>query len=176
MSLLEIKSLKKSFKDLEVLKDISMSVSEGEVVAIIGPSGSGKSTLLRCATLLETMDSGSLAYDGTEVVADVDGRSVYAPKSVISKVKNIFGVVFQSFNLFPHFNALKNVMDAPIHVQKRNPEEVYNEAVELLAKVGLIRSLIPHVCLLLDSYSIAVASLSSLIPVPFCLIVWFFKI
>ena len=113
MSLLEINHMKKSFGEVEVLKDISMKVEEGEVFGIIGPSGSGKSTLLRCATGLETPDSGEIHYNGT------------------------FGLVFQNFNLFPHFSVLKNIVDAPLRVQKRNKEEVYKEALELLKKMGL---------------------------------------
>lgn len=112
MSLLEINHMKKSFGEVEVLKDISMKVEEGEVFGIIGPSGSGKSTLLRCATGLETPDSGEIHYNGT------------------------FGLVFQNFNLFPHFSVLKNIVDAPLRVQKRNKEEVYKEARELLKKMG----------------------------------------
>ena len=113
MSLLEIKDVKKSFGGLEVLKGISLSVEEGEVVSIIGPSGSGKSTLLRCATRLETQDEGEIRSQGE------------------------FGLVFQNFNLFPHFNVMKNITDAPIRVQKRRKDEVYKEARELLKKVGL---------------------------------------
>ena len=113
MSLLEINHMKKSFGEVEVLKDISMKVEEGEVFGIIGPSGSGKSTLLRCATGLETPDSSEIHYNGT------------------------FGLVFQNFNLFPHFSVLKNIVDAPLRVQKRNKEEVYKEARELLKKMGL---------------------------------------
>ena len=137
MSLLEIKNLKKSFGNLDVLHNISLSVDEGEVVSILGPSGSGKSTLLRCATLLETMDGGSLSYDGGFVCKDEGAGSVYAPKSEIKRLKNTFGLVFQNFNLFPHYTVLKNVIDPPITIQKRDKEEVIKEAGELLEKVGL---------------------------------------
>ena len=113
MSLLEIKNVKKNFEGVEVLKDISLKVDKGEVLGIIGPSGSGKSTLLRCATGLETPDDGEINYDGT------------------------FGLVFQNFNLFPHYSVMKNITDAPLRVQKRKKEEVYKEARELLAKMGL---------------------------------------
>ena len=135
--LLQIQHLKKHFGDTEVLHDISMEVSEGEVVAILGPSGSGKSTLLRCSTLLETMDSGNLLYDGKKAATDVDGVSVYAGKDEQKEIKKLFGLVFQNFNLFPHFNVLKNITDAPISVLKRNKAEVEKEAKELLKKVGL---------------------------------------
>ena len=113
MSLLEMKNIKKSFNGVEVLKDISLTVEKGEVLGIIGPSGSGKSTLLRCATNLETPDAGEIHYEGT------------------------FGLVFLSFNLFPHYSVIRNITDAPIRVQKRKKEEVYKEARELLTKMGL---------------------------------------
>ena len=137
MNLLEIKNAQKSFDGLEVLKDISLSVSEGEVVSIIGPSGSGKSTLLRCATMLERMDGGSLSYCGEAVCTDVNGKSVYSSKADLKRIQNYFGLVFQNFNLFPHYSVLKNVTDAPIHVQKRNKTEVLKEARELLAQMGI---------------------------------------
>ncbi|MFI3170903.1 MAG: amino acid ABC transporter ATP-binding protein [Eubacteriales bacterium] len=113
MSLLEIKNIKKRFGDLEVLKGISLTVEQGQVLGIIGPSGSGKSTLLRCATKLETKDEGEINYNGT------------------------FGLVFQNFNLFPHYSVMKNITDAPIKVQKRNKEEVFEHARNLLKKMGL---------------------------------------
>ncbi|MDD6610636.1 MAG: amino acid ABC transporter ATP-binding protein [Clostridiales bacterium] len=133
MKLLEINHLKKSFDDLHVLHDISMSVEEGEVVSIIGPSGSGKSTLLRCATMLETMNGGDLIYGGQTAVKD----GVYADKEQLKKVKEFYGLVFQNFNLFPHYSVMKNLTDAPIHVQKRNKAEIHKEALQLLEDVGL---------------------------------------
>lgn len=113
MSLLKIENLKKSFNETEVLKGISVTVEKGQVLGIIGPSGSGKSTLLRCATGLEKEDGGRITYQGS------------------------FGLVFQNFNLFPHYNVLKNICDAPIKVQKRNKSEVKKEALLLLEKMNL---------------------------------------
>ena len=116
---------RKSFGGTPVLKDISLSVRRGEVVAVIGPSGGGKSTRLRCRTLLETLDAGRLAY-GDLVVAESDGAgaAAYAPKAVLKEAKTRFGLVFQNFNLFPHYSVLKNITDAPLHVQKRPKDEV----------------------------------------------------
>lgn len=133
MKLLEINHLKKYFGELEVLKDISMSVEEGEVVSIIGPSGSGKSTLLRCATMLETMNGGDLLYGGTAAVKN----GTYASKEQLAKIKEFYGLVFQNFNLFPHYSVMKNLIDAPVHVQKRSKGEVMDEAKQLLEDVGL---------------------------------------
>lgn len=120
-----------------MLKDISIEVNEGEVVAIIGPSGSGKSTFLRCATLLENMDEGTLSYCGESATLNESGAAQYVDKKKLHSIRNDFGLVFQNFNLFPHFSVLKNVIDAPINVQKRDKAEVTVEARELLKKVGL---------------------------------------
>ena len=127
----------KSFGKTEVLKDISLSVEQGQVVAIIGPSGGGKSTLLRCMTLLETLDGGSLSYGDLAVATDGGSGSVYGGKSVLSQAKTRFGLVFQNFNLFPHYTVLKNITDAPLSVQKRPKDQVMAQAHELLVKMGL---------------------------------------
>jgi polar amino acid transport system ATP-binding protein len=137
MKILEMSHVKKAFDGQKVLADISLSVAENEVVSIIGPSGSGKSTLLRCATLLETMDDGSLAYLDRYAARSENGKSVYAPREELTKIKSEFGLVFQNFNLFPHYSVLKNVTEAPILVQKRARDEVYEEARALLSKMGL---------------------------------------
>nr|WP_330372468.1 amino acid ABC transporter ATP-binding protein [Lachnobacterium bovis] len=132
-----MKHIKKSFDGNEILKDISFRVNEGDVVSIIGPSGSGKSTLLRCATFLETIDDGELLYLGKKVVESDGKKAIYADKNSVKKAMECFGLVFQNFNLFPHYSVLKNIIDAPIRVQKRNKEEVIKEARELLKKMGL---------------------------------------
>lgn len=137
MKILEMNHVKKNFGNNQVLKDINLSVNEGEVVTIIGPSGSGKSTLLRCATFLETMDDGNIIYMNDEVVKSENGHSVYGNKEQQKRALSYFGLVFQNFNLFPHFTVLKNIIDAPIRIQKRNKEEVIAEARALLAQMGL---------------------------------------
>lgn len=137
MKLLEMNHIKKSFDDLGVLRDISISVSEGEIVSIIGPSGSGKSTLLRCATMLETIDDGEIIYLGKKASWTENGKAVFPKKQELKEIQSYFGLVFQNFNLFPHMSVMENITNAPIHVQKRDKEEVFQEARELLAKMGL---------------------------------------
>lgn len=137
MRLLEMNHIKKSFDGQEVLKDISIHVDEGEVLSIIGPSGSGKSTMLRCATMLETIDDGEIIYLGDAAAVSRDGHAVYAKAADLKEIHNYYGLVFQNFNLFPHYSVLKNITDAPMRVQKRGKAEVYAEARELLRKMGL---------------------------------------
>jgi len=135
--LLEINHCRKSFGSLEVLKDLSLSVEESQALSIIGPSGSGKSTLLRCATMLDTLDGGDLIYEGSYAARDVEGRAVYAPPGELRQIRNKFGLVFQNFNLFPHYSVLKNIMEAPVLVQKRSRKEAKEQAMELLEQMGL---------------------------------------
>ena len=108
---LEINHIRKAFGANEILKDISLKVEEGQVVSIIGPSGSGKSTLLRCATMLETMDAGDLIYLGQYAARDINGKSVYSSSEELKKIRRDFGLVFQNFNLFPHYSVLKNITE-----------------------------------------------------------------
>ncbi len=138
MDILRMEHIKKSFDGVEVLKDISLSVQEGEVLAIIGPSGSGKSTIMRCAVMLETIDGGEITYIGGKAAWTDDAGAVhYADHAAIKEIRRDYGMVFQNFHLFPHYSVLKNVMDAPIRVQKRDRSEVEKEARALLAKMGL---------------------------------------
>lgn len=126
---IEIKNLKKSFGKLEVLKDISLTITEGEVVCVIGPSGSGKSTFLRCLNMLEEITDGSVIVDGSDITE---------PKVDINKVRENIGMVFQHFNLFPHKTAKENIMLAPVELKKMTKEEASARADQLLDRVGLL--------------------------------------
>lgn len=137
MNILQIDKCKKIYNGNTVLHDISLKVDEGEVVSIIGSSGSGKTTLLRCATLLENIDGGSIKYMDEVVAHTIESEVIYAKNDIIKKVKNYYGLVFQNFNLFPHWTVLKNITDAPISNQKREKEEVMKEAENLLRAMGL---------------------------------------
>ncbi len=139
-NLLEIRHMRKAFDELGVLRDISLTVRRGEVVSVIGPSGSGKSTMLRCATLLERMDGGSLTYLGQTVCRPEkgdDGEAVYVPKNELRKFHRYFGLVFQSFNLFPHYSVIRNITDAPVKVAGVPKKEAYDTGMELLQRLGL---------------------------------------
>lgn len=137
MNLLEIGHMRKNFDGVEVLKDISLSVRKGEVVSIIGPSGSGKSTLLRCATMLEKMDGGELKYLGEAAAWEENGQCIYAGKQKKKEIRKHFGLVFQNFNLFPHYSVMKNITDAPISVDKVPKKEAEERAMKLLCQLGL---------------------------------------
>ncbi|GAA4292897.1 amino acid ABC transporter ATP-binding protein [Anaerocolumna aminovalerica] len=138
MKILEINHMKKSFDKLEVIKDISLSVNEGEVLSIIGPSGSGKSTVLRCAAMLEKMNSGDLIYLGEYAAHNnTEGKSVYMAKKELRRFHKYYGLVFQNFNLFPHYTVLKNITDAPMTVDKVSKKEAEERAMVLLKKLGL---------------------------------------
>ena len=133
MNIIKVADLSKSFGKLEVLKKISFTVNEGEVVAIIGPSGSGKSTLLRCITHLELVDSGSITLTGMDLVKD----GVYARSENLREICLKVGLVFQNFNLFPHFSVMRNITEAQVHVLGREKAEAEKRARALLEKVGL---------------------------------------
>ena len=146
MSLLSINHMRKSFDGLEVLKDVSLTVEEGEVLSIIGPSGSGKSTLLRCATMLERMDGGDLQYLSEYAARDVNGKSVYVKKKELRKLHRYFGLVFQNFNLFPHKSVLQNVMEPPMLVDHVSKEEARERAVRYLTQLGLEKKQSAYPC------------------------------
>ncbi len=137
MSILQVKNLVKNFDNLEVLKDISFSAEHGEIISIIGSSGSGKSTLLRCLNRLETIDNGEIIIDSDTLVRAKDGKATYAEESILKNIRIKTGLVFQSFNLFPHYNVLRNITEAPICVAGISKEEAEQTAYELLERLGL---------------------------------------
>lgn len=136
--LLEINNLKKTYEDgNEVLKDFSLTVKKGEVVSIIGPSGSGKTTVLRCATMLTPISGGSVAYIGKKALWEENGRVCQASRQDMKEIKKCFGLVFQNFNLFPHYTVMQNIIDAPISVDKVPRQEAIERAKMLLERLGL---------------------------------------
>ena len=137
MAMLTVKGVQKRFGELEVLKDISFEVEQGEVVAVIGPSGSGKSTLLRCLTQLERADGGHVTVCGQDMFTDENGKAVYKDAKTLREIRLKTGLVFQSFNLFPHMSVLRNITEAPVCVLKQPKEDAKKRAMELLGKMGL---------------------------------------
>lgn len=138
MYILQAANIYKRFQRSDVLKDISLNVEKGEVVAIIGPSGSGKSTFLRCLNRLETIDRGQIEIDGEIMVSNnADGKAVYRNEKDIARIRRKMGMVFQNFNLFPHKSVLENLMLAPLLVNKAGTKEARDTALSLLEKVGL---------------------------------------
>ena len=130
----------KSFAGVEVLTDVSLSVQKGEVVCIIGPSGAGKSTLLRCINHLETIDDGTIYFEGAPVYRyKRDGKLITDPERRVEQIRSQIGMVFQAFNLFPHLTVLGNVMEAPVQVLGLKPEVARARAMAVLRKVGLDR-------------------------------------
>lgn len=137
MNLIEAKHIEKSFGKLQVLKDISIHVPEGQVVSIIGPSGSGKSTFLRCLTQLETIDKGEIIVCGEKMVWTENRKAVYASKKTLHDMILNVGLVFQNFNLFPHLSVLQNLIDAPMRIRGISREQAVEIARELLHKMNL---------------------------------------
>jgi ABC-type histidine transport system ATPase subunit len=138
-TMLVAKDIHKSFGSLEVLKGMSVSAKQGDVISIIGSSGSGKSTFLRCINFLETPDQGLVFLDGEEVIIrkDSKGRPTGADPAQIQRLRSQLGMVFQSFNLWSHMTVLQNVMEGPVHVLKKSPEEAKASAMAYLEKVGI---------------------------------------
>ena len=138
MSFIEMKNIRKDFGKLTILHGVDMTLEKGEVISIIGPSGAGKSTLLRCLNHLETIQGGSIAVDGEFLAEDKDGKVTYASEDRTKEILAKMGMVFQSFNLFPHMTVLDNIMAAPIYVKGMKREEIQPIAEDLLSKVGLL--------------------------------------
>ncbi len=138
MEILKVENLFKSFSDVHVLKDVSLTMNKGDVTAIIGPSGSGKSTLLRCINCLERAEKGSITIDGTAIATEQNGTTHYLKEDDLRIARLHLGMVFQNFNLFPHLSVLENIILAPTGVGKKSKKEATTRARELLAKVGLL--------------------------------------
>lgn len=139
MEVLRVQSLNKKFGEFQALKDISLTVNQGEVFALIGPSGSGKSTLLRCINCLEMSDSGSIWINGIYLAKDENGKSVYLPEDELRHARLKLGMVFQNFNLFPHLNVLDNLTLAPVMVNEVSKETAESSAMEILEKMDLVK-------------------------------------
>ena len=166
MYMLEAKNISKQFGELEVLRDVSLQVEKGQVVAIIGPSGGGKSTFLRCINLLETMDRGSIVVEGDYLVED-DGKTLhYPPEEKKKQIRLKLGMVFQNFNLFPHLSVLENLTLAPMLVDNIPKEKATKRAMELLGKVGLESKAKSYPCELSGGQSQRVAIARALVNYP----------
>ena len=135
--MLSATGIHKGFDGLGVLRGIDLNVEKGEVVALIGPSGSGKSTLLRCLNQLETVDSGTIVLDGLTLCRTLGGKLTYADPANLRRITLKMGMVFQSYNLFPHMSVMQNLTDAPMRVRRLSRAQATERARELLAKVGL---------------------------------------
>jgi len=146
MEILKVENINKTFDDLHVLKGVSFEMNKGEVVAIIGSSGGGKTTLLRCLTFLEKADCGSITIDGDNIVADVDGKSIYPNDEELRKRALKVGLVFQDFNLFPHLTVLQNCTLAPTSVLKIDKTQAEETAKQVLDQVGLTEKLNEYPC------------------------------
>jgi len=138
LQIIRVEGLSKNYGENTVLSNFSFEVNKGEVIAIIGPSGSGKSTMLRCLSLLEKIDTGNVTVGGRVMVeTGADGKAQYASEKELKKIKLQMGMVFQNFNLFPHFSVLRNITEAPVHVLGISQIEARKIAIELLDKIGL---------------------------------------
>lgn len=138
MAVLEVKNVEKHYKNFHALDGVSLTVEEGETVAIIGPSGSGKSTLLRCINRLERVSAGEISIKGeTLVTTDESGKVLYPSEKDVRRICMETGMIFQHFNLFHHMTCLQNICYAPVKVHKQNKKEVHERALDLLRMVGL---------------------------------------
>ena len=136
--MIRLEKVCKSFGHITVLRDVSLEVDKGEVVCVIGPSGAGKSTMLRCINHLEALDSGTIYIEGQPVYRYMrEGKLVIDREKRIEEIRSQVGMVFQAFNLFPHFTALENIMVSPLHVRREPLAELRPRALALMAKVGL---------------------------------------
>lgn len=140
--IIQVENLKKNFDTLEIIKGISFDVSEGEVLSIIGPSGSGKSTILRCISQLEKVTDGTIQICGKTLVQN----GVYSDKKLCQEITLFSGLVFQNFNLFPHYSVLKNIMEPQIRVLKKSKEEARDTALALLKRMGLFEKADNYPC------------------------------
>ncbi len=138
MSFIEMKNIRKDFGKNTILHGVNMNLEKGEVISIIGPSGAGKSTLLRCLNHLEIIQGGSICVEGEYLAQEIDGKVVYADEAKTRQILLRMGMVFQSFNLFPHMTVLDNILAAPIHVKGLKRDEILPKAEALLDKVGLL--------------------------------------
>lgn len=168
--ILKVDNLNKSFKANQVLKNINFELREGEILAIIGPSGAGKTTLLRCINGLERSDSGTIEIDRQFLCKDENNKSVYPKKKKIREVIKNLGMVFQSYNLFPHKSALENVIEAPINAYKVSRKEAIEKAAELLSSLGLKDRLNSYPCQLSggEKQRVAIARACALSPKIMC--------
>ncbi len=157
MTILEASHLYKSFGDIHVLKDVSLTMERGQVVAVIGPSGSGKSTLLRCINCLERVEKGVISISGTPLCSEQNGKSVYLKDDELRLARLKLGMVFQNFNLFPHLTVLENITLAPIHVEGTEKDVAIATAKWLLNKVGLLEKANAYPCELSGGQSQRVA-------------------
>lgn len=144
--MIKAQNLSKSFGSNHVLKDISFTLNRGEVLSIIGPSGSGKSTMLRIVTQLETADGGTLSFDGDKLFWTENGKCTYADPKTMKKIGLRSGLVFQNFNLFPHFSVLRNITEAQVAVLKRDKAEAEEKAIQLLKKMNLAEKANAYPC------------------------------
>ena len=138
MSFIEMKNIRKDFGKNTILHGVDMNLEKGQVISIIGPSGAGKSTLLRCLNHLEIIQGGSICVDGEYLAKEENGKVVYAEDKEIRKIILRMGMVFQSFNLFPHMTVMENILAAPVYVKRKKQEEIWPMAEVLLEKVGLL--------------------------------------